>query len=240
MRLLVAIKSCVRDKNAGCHQALRDTWGKNLPAGVDLLFFMGGEKAPADLLEDERYLSVADGYWESTPKMLGIVKYAVQMDYDFSLLCDTDTYLDLPGLMRSGFENYDYSGVLSGGRRTGDNPTVWTFGTPYAAKVSDHDKILINPSYAYMSGGHGYIISRLAAKIVATLNTPIKEGEDIMVGHILGPFFKTGELKAAVLPNYENVVAFHLGCGYYGGNHKLERTDPVVAIREKHKEFEGK
>jgi hypothetical protein len=117
MRLLIAIKSCQRDKNTGCHQAIRETWGKNLPAGVDLLFFVGGETEPA-LEADERYVAVDDGYWTSTPKMIAIVKYAVWKDYDFALLCDTDTYLDVPALMRVGFENYDYSGVASGGRET--------------------------------------------------------------------------------------------------------------------------
>src|ERR1700690_2633261 len=169
MRLLIAIKSCKKDKYAGCHDAIRETWGAALPVGVDLLFFMGGDEEPSDMLPDERYLSVDDGYWPSTPKMIAIVKYAVREDYDFSLLCDTDTYLDIPGLMKTGFENYDYSGALSGGWGRGEPD--WIFGEPHAGHYSDHDKILIYPSYSYMSGGHGYIISRAAAKIVVTLKT---------------------------------------------------------------------
>lgn len=233
-RLAICVKSCQRDKLTGCHQAIRDTWGKDLPAGVDLLFFMGGDKPPADLLPDERFLPVDDGYWTSTPKMLAIVKYAVWKDYDFSLLCDTDTYLDIPGLMASGFDQYDYSGLLSGGRAMQGKP-AWIFGQAYKGKNSDHSGFLIEPSYAYMSGGHGYILSKRAAKVVATLKTKIEEGEDIMVGWVLGPFFN-GEFTAKDLPNFKE-IAFHLGCGYYGGNRRGERLDPAAAVRKKHEEM---
>jgi hypothetical protein len=104
---------------------------------------------------------------------------------------------------------------------------------------SDHEKILINPSYAYLSGGHGYILSRQASKIVAAMKSPVKEGEDFMVGYVLGPFFASGELTARAFTNYENVVAFHLGCGYYGSGNRIEghRTDPASAVRRKHAEL---
>lgn len=228
MRLLIAVKSCQRDKKNGCHQAIRETWGKVLPPGVDLLFFVGGVEPP-DLEADERYVSVADGYWDSTEKMLAIMRYAVWKDYDFTCLCDTDTYLDLPGLMRSGFEAYDYSGVLSGGTPV--------FGEKLPPTRTPHTNVLIKTTYSYMSGGHGYIVSRLAAKIVASSKAPCIEGEDFIVGVILGPFFGSKELTAGILQKFKNIVAFHLGCGFYGGR-KLERTDPAEAVRRKHKQFE--
>lgn len=237
MRLLIAVKSCQRDKYAGCHQAIRETWGANLPHGVDLLFFMGGnEKDIVGMTEDERHLPVDDGYWPSTPKMLAIVKYAVWQDYDFVLLCDTDTYLDVPRLMLCGFDEFDYSGAMSGG--WGRGGPDWKFGEAHQGAYSDHDNILVNPMYAYMSGGHGYILSRRAAKIVTTLRTKMQEGEDLMVGWVLGPFFKHGELTAKHLPGYRDIIAFHLGCGYYGGRHQLnQRLDPAQAVRRKHKEL---
>lgn len=236
MRLLIAIKSCQRDKYAGCHQAIRETWGANLPQGVDLLFFMGGDiKDIVGMKEDERHLSVDDGYWPSTPKMLAIMRYAVREDYDFALLCDTDTYLHVPGLMKVGFENYDYSGALSGGRAWKNSPG-WAFGEAHTGCYSDHGNFLVNPRYSYMSGGHGYIVSNRAAKVIITLKTKIQEGEDMLAGWVLGPFFKDGELTARDLPGFKDVIAFHLNCGFYGGGHE-QRLDPASAVRRKHKEF---
>lgn len=244
MRFLVAIKSCLKDKNAGYHQAIRETWGKTLPDSVDLIFFIGGE-VPTNLEKDEICLPVPDGYWELHPKMLAIAKYAVQMDYDFSILCDTDTYLDLPKLMSSGFDSYDYSGVCA-------NPAGTVFGKAYPGrKTEDYNNFIISPFYSYLSGGHGYILSLKAAKIVAASLLEEYNSEDLVVGQILGPFIVSGEIIAKVLPNLKDVT-FHLACGYHGGggansqpelmtNHNIvpNRKDIAAALREKHKQLEN-
>ena len=48
MNLAICIKSCQYDKSIGCHSAIRETWGRNLPDNVDLYFFMGGDTQPTE------------------------------------------------------------------------------------------------------------------------------------------------------------------------------------------------
>jgi hypothetical protein len=109
MRILLAVKSCQRDMRDGAHQAIRDTWAKDLPPGVDVRFFIGGGQ-PFSLEEDEAWLFVDDGYWELTHKTRGICAYMCNQNYDFVYLCDTDTYLIPSKMLESGFEDYDFSG----------------------------------------------------------------------------------------------------------------------------------
>ena len=239
-RLLIAVKSCQKDKQDGAHQAIRETWGKVLPEGVDLLFFVGGDTAPT-LDSDERYVPVPDGYWELHPKMLAIVAYAVREDYDFVNLCDTDTYLILSKMIASGFDSYDYSGAPL-------NPKDGVFGKAYPGVETDYNGFVVSPFYVYLSGGHGTILSRKAAGIVAAAPRVPNNSEDLMLGQILGPFIRDGQLRATVLPNYaEHIqnsdashggpIAWHLNCGFYGGGHK-QRLKPADAVRRKHQEIQ--
>src|SRR5277367_5778409 len=108
MRLLVAIKSCQRDKVSGCHQAIRDTWGKDFPADVDVRFFVGGSEI--SLLADEVLVPVIDDLVNLPLKVREIAKYAIDKNYDFAYICDVDTFVIPKRLLASGFENYDYLG----------------------------------------------------------------------------------------------------------------------------------
>jgi hypothetical protein len=228
MRLLIGIKSCQKDRLNGYHQTIRETWGKNLPGDVDLLFFVGGLKPPVKLEKDERHVPVDDGYWELLAKTKAIMRYALQHDYDFSYMADTDSYLNVSGMMTCGFEAYDYCGGFI-------NPVNETFGkTIRPWRTFPHD-CLIEPAYAAFSGGHGSFLSKYAMKIASVFPWPCGEGEDFMIGTALGPFIISGEIKAAILPVLRRYT-FHLGCGYYGGGH-IERKDVNVALREKHEEI---
>ena len=244
MRLLIAVKSCQRDLLDGAHEAIRETWGKNLPLNVDLLFFVGGENPPA-LQDDERHVLAPDGYWELHPKILEILDYGVRHDYDFIDLCDTDTYFVISKLMSSGFENYDYSGGPI-------NPKDAAFGVAYESTrtSSNYGNYVISPFYAYLSGGHGTILSQRAAKLIVGAPRGLWNSEDLIIGQILGPGIQTGELKAKVLDNFANQIvhpdkshggpaAWHLGCGYYGGGHTDGRVNVSAALKKKHQEITG-
>jgi Galactosyltransferase len=225
MRLLLAVKSCQRDQQSFCHQAIRDTWGKNLPDGVDLRFFMGGTSMP--LMEaDEVYFPVDDGYWELTPKTKGICKYTVDCHYDYVYLCDTDTYLVVPHLLESAFQKYDFSG---GHLCYGEHGAE--LGKAYPRWVSPRGGVA-DPFYAYMSGGVGFFLSKKAAEAVATTSY-YHHSEDVWVGQVLGPMIASGEIKAGVLKDFEGYAAWHLNCGYYGGGH-TNRLSAAEAIKKHH------
>ncbi len=62
MKVLVAVKSCQKDRSQGCHAAIRETWGKLLPEWVDVRFFIGGHEKPDSLEKDEIHFQVGDDY----------------------------------------------------------------------------------------------------------------------------------------------------------------------------------
>jgi hypothetical protein len=230
VRLLIAVKSCQRDKATGCHQAIRETWGKDLPEGVEVRFFVGGDQAPP-LEPDEVHLPVDDGYWELTPKTRGIAGYTVKEKYDFVYLCDTDTYLIVSKLLQTPFTEFDFSGGVAAG------PTYEKiFGKHYPRWVTDRGGVA-DPFYIYLSGGVGFFLSKRAAQEVAT--TPYHHhSEDVWVGQVVGPFIEKGTLKGGVLSGVEYNSAWHLGCGFYGGGHE-QRLSPADAVRKKHREVFG-
>ena len=230
MKLLLAVKSCRRDMQVGCHVAIRETWGANLPEGVDVRFFMGGD-GPILMEADELLLPVPDDYWTLTPKTKGICAYTVEHGYDYVYPCDTDTYLIPSRMLESDFAHYDFSG---GHLCHGEHGKV--LGVPYPKWVSPLGGIA-DPFYAYMSGGVGQFISRKAAQVLATTDY-YHHSEDVWVGQVLGPFIERNEMTGAVLVNFEGYAAWHLNCGFYGGGHK-DRLSPAEAVRRKH-EMESK
>jgi hypothetical protein len=231
MKILVGVKSCQKDMVGGCHDAIRETWGKSLPEGVDLRFFMGGLTPALPLPADEILLSgLDDTYWVLWPKVKKALEYSIEGGYDFSFLCDTDTYL-VPSKWRyCGFDDFDFSGRLSA-------PTM-TIGEVYPRKNLDNGEFA-DPFYAYMSGGVGYFVSRRAAEVIVA-DTKYRQSEDVAMGQVLGPLIVEGKMTAAHLPNLEGQGAFHLCCGHFGGGHHGDqRKDPAVAMREMHKRITG-
>lgn len=228
VKILIGIKSCQKDMMGDCHQAIRETWGKNLPSDTDLRFFMGGTTPAVTLQFDEILLSgLDDTYWVLWPKVKKALEYSLQNNYDFSFLCDTDTYL-IPMKWRScGFEQFDFSGRMA--------PTPGLqMGMTYP-RVNLSNGEFADPFYAYMSGGVGYFVSRKAAEIVLADNV-YRQSEDVAMGQILGPYIANGRITGSHLPNLEGVGAIHLCCGHFGGGHQGEdRKDPASAMRATHK-----
>jgi len=231
MKLLIAIKSCQRDKDNGSHQAIRDTWAKYLPPAVDLRFFVGGEKV--SLETDEVQVPVEDDYFSLSLKTKAIADYSVKNQYDFTFLCDTDTYVWPAKLLASGFEEYDYSGGWQLPQHG------WILGKAYHDFVDDEGEI-VDPIYAWMSGGVGYFLSRKAAEIISA-SVISHWAEDIQTGLTLGPLIRAGKIKAKLLPKFDGVAAQHLGCGEYIKWRKLSFL-PGEETRKMHlllKHFQG-
>lgn len=110
--------------------AIRETWIKDLPEGVDYKFFYGSKlrskterrNDPKVTLRtpesDEVFLDCGDNYTSNPEKMKGICAWALAHGYDFILRCDCDTFLypdriitrDLPLWSLS-----DYSGSIPEG-----------------------------------------------------------------------------------------------------------------------------
>lgn len=176
MSLLLAVKSCERDSQRGCHKAIRDTWGlERSVMGLDLKFFIGHSQVR--LLPDEVALPCSDDYRSLPHKTQLIAAYAMGR-YDYLFSCDTDTYVNVSALLDSGFETYDYMGLFS-------SPDA--IGKPNASD---------GRYWSWCSGGSGYFLSKKAMALIVKHSSGGEWAEDRMVGQILGPYIATGSLKA--------------------------------------------
>jgi hypothetical protein len=98
--------------------------------------------------------------WVLNRKTEALARYALKHGYDYVFKCDDDTYVYPDRLLRSGFENYDYSGNLD---------------KHHAPDVG---------WYRWAQGGAGYWLSHRAMLLVATGLTRIR-AEDFAVGQLL-------------------------------------------------------
>lgn len=186
-RVLIAVKSCYGHRQAGYHDIIRKTWGQDVPPGVDLRFFIGYPDSNFESKHaDDVCLGAPDEYIELPRKTKAILGWSVWNQYDFTFLCDNDTFLIPRLLLQSGFENYDYAG------RFGAMPAI---GTTWHYRDAHGDYPDCHP---WASGGVGYFVSRKAAEILR-VTAPSVWAEDMWVGQVLGPRIQSGEIRAADL-----------------------------------------
>jgi hypothetical protein len=194
--ILFAIKSCFAHRDGGFHNPIRNTWGCDVKG--DLRFFLGnGSGILLPLRQDEVWLDTPDSYEGLPYKTRTILKWALKRDYSYVFLADTDTFVAVDLLMKSGFENYDYFGV---------NSKPWDVTFPYHA-IDREKKDWYNPqTFPWASGGFGYFLSRRAAELVVAAE-PETWAEDIFVGDVMGkhPEMKKGNMPRGISWHYPNV-----------------------------------
>jgi hypothetical protein len=191
LKLLVAIKSSRKDLEAGHHQAIRETWGKDFPFGADVRFFLA--QTNINQTKDEVQLFIPDDGYDGLPfKTRAICHWMVGKTYTHVFLCDNDTFLIPSKLLKSGFEQYDYCGYINETQK-GNIETGERF--PY----TDERNNFYPEAYPWASGGYGYFLSRNAAREVASA-MPMTWAEDMFVGQVLGPEVFQARLTAANIP----------------------------------------
>lgn len=219
MRLLVAVKSCERDKLRGDHEVIRDTWGKDAwHAPADLGFFYGADENSTQHSQSDEFpmFGIPDDYESLPHKTRAILTYSVGQDYDFTFLCDNDTYVIPDLLLKTGFEKYDIAG------RFGDQPAIGsTFR--YRDKYGEYPEC-----HPWPSGGVGYFLSKRAALAIAYTD-PMVWAEDMYVGQVIGPSIQKGEMTGKNLENFEGTVAWHFPRREYGN----KPYDPSTGWMEK-------
>jgi hypothetical protein len=166
LRILIAVESCCRDRDAGLHKAIRDTWFKNI-AVTDKRFFLGGPSSHNllnDNAVDETTLGVQDSYEELSQKTQAICQWALEHDFDYLFKCDVDTLVNPWQFVFSCFQNHDYMG--------GENADVNVPGF-------DPERI------EFCSGGAGYWLSKKALTIVSKAGSISTSAEDVWVANAL-------------------------------------------------------
>ena len=196
-QLLVAVKSCHRDRKAGFHEAIRGTWGKDLGPGVVLKFFMGANPDPREstpFKSDEVVLDCLDDYISLPFKTREICRWQQARMVDYTYLCDNDTIVKPKALLALPYKQYDYSGYFKKEDVT----------TPF----SYQDHMGIYPEcYPWASGGMGYFLSKDAANEVGDV-FPGYWAEDLYVGQVIGPLVRKGHLRIGRLAMYPDIVHF--------------------------------
>jgi hypothetical protein len=153
--LLIAIKSCARDMQNLSHQAIRESWGKDVQ---DLRFFIGQEPTGSFAqFQDEINLNVDDSYQGLAKKTRKILEWSLAQGYEFTFLADNDTFAIPDLLLHSKFQNAEYSGKIAPNR--GGRP------------------------FLFCHGGYGYFVSRKLAEL-AVKTEPTVTDEDRFVGQV--------------------------------------------------------
>ncbi len=210
MRTLIAVISYGGDAANGAHDAIRETWGKDIPAaGADLRFFIGRRRddfiPKSDEIPVERMVwkcqhnpsAAIEGCCEDYMQfeMREILRWSVAQGYDFTFLPSTDTFIIPRKLMATGFEKYDYSGRF-----------VPRAGTPFGAKTEDI--VYGHHLYQWADAGEGWFLSVKAAEMMLR-DKPDHWTDDIHCGQVLGPMIAAGTITAYELPNFHHQISWH-------------------------------
>lgn len=188
-RIIICVKSCQRDLARGDHDIIRNTWGKSAAdQGILTRFFVGADEKKHSYAPDEIAVNAPDDYVSLPFKTREICRWAAGKVLDYVFLCDTDTYISIPMMLSSHFEEYDYLGEM-----------------PYALnKIHARYKTDPGPDgkvehrercYTWASGGVGYFLSRRAATEVGNA-FPDSWAEDLWVGQVIMPLVHSGEMTA--------------------------------------------
>jgi hypothetical protein len=222
-RTLIAVKSCWRDLNRGDHDVVRNTWGRDAwHTPFDARFFMGEKDMALLILDDEIQLDCSDDYDSLPHKTRQILAWSTDQDYDHTFLCDTDTYI-IPRLLAGcHYEDYDIAG------RFGAMPALGsTFNYRDARGTYPN-------SHPWPSGGVGYFVSKLAAKLIVA-SEPTVWAEDMHVGQVLGPLIQAGQIKAVDIPDFECRIAWHFPRREYGGRSYDPATGWMQKMHREHR-----
>jgi len=124
---------------AGCHKfweranGQRQTWIKDVGSAADVRFFLGTPHSgiPA---AGEVWLDCPDGYEERKQKVMGMIKWALDENYDYLWKVDDDVYLRPERLL--SLDAYDYCGAIT------QNRTVFS-GAIYGLSRASMEKLLM-------------------------------------------------------------------------------------------------
>jgi hypothetical protein len=174
VKTLICVKSCKFDRDRGCHDLVRETWGQDTGC-MDLRFFIGHGTGHLVIDKaDEVLIDAQDAYKYLPWKTKAICKWALNQGYDSGFFCDTGSFVIPHHLLN--YEFNDYAGFW-GMRNKG--PFEYTASNPQKGCAP----VKLKECYPWASGG-GYLLSRRAMEIVAA-NDPFVWAEDLWVGQVL-------------------------------------------------------
>jgi hypothetical protein len=110
MNPVIIILSCEAFRHNGYNDAIRETWLKEWGHLVPHKFLLG--RGCTDPLDDELVVDEDDGYENTLSKCRAAQRWSNDIGYSHMFLACCDTYVAVPRLLASGFENYDCVGSM--------------------------------------------------------------------------------------------------------------------------------
>ena len=156
MNTLIAITSYEKARQAGWHEAIRQTWLKDLdPTKADVAFFVGRD-AVGGLDSDELRLDVGDDYANVTHKVIESTRWALKRGYEHIFRTYPDVYIR-PERLLAAVPDQSYVGF----------PMMGPNGVPYA------------------SGGASYWLRAKEAGYLLDSMVPYDWADDRWVGNVM-------------------------------------------------------
>lgn len=215
MKILFAVNSWHVAAQRGFHQVIRETWGKDV-APADLRFFI--PRVPNHALQnDEVFLDVPFDYEHVCREVQEMLRWSVQHDYDFTVILSTDSFVIPQKILSCGFEQYDYSGDFAFSATDRSKEGNVPFGelsshTTHCTFMTEEGFGVHRHLYDWAGGGIARMLSRRASAVIAESTKEAEywhAADDIMIGQILGPLIKNGEITAWRVPNFGDKITFH-------------------------------
>jgi len=154
-RVLIAAPTC--PEHAELTKACMMTWGKTPYA--DVKFYSAEDfnvPAEADFVHTDLLHGARRPGQNLTHRLKAMVTWAFNQGYTHVFKCDTDTYVWVQNLLKSGFYKVSYSGY------------VWT-----------------HQPEPFCSGGAGFWLDRTAMEVIARSNVDYTAIDDVWVGKVL-------------------------------------------------------
>jgi hypothetical protein len=114
VKILVAVMGCEFHAENGIQQMSRETWVQDVDKIGDFKFFIG--RGNLSLKDDEHRVDAIDDKEHLLFKVVEILKYALENNYDMIFKLDNDTYVNVDAVSKTipGYAGYDYIGVPVG------------------------------------------------------------------------------------------------------------------------------
>lgn len=157
MKPLICIFSCQADRENGRQASAENTWFNEWRHEPVTIKFLLGRTAKDSIMDHELIVDADDGYWGCVHKAQEARKYAFTLGYDYIFQACIDTWIHVPRLLASGFEQHDYIGYYAD----------W-------------------PHFKYAGGGSGYWTSAFAARALFEATPPAGNCyDDVWTGDIM-------------------------------------------------------
>jgi hypothetical protein len=137
MKPIILIHTTPQDQKRGIVQAIRNTWvhewGDLIPHR-----FIYDRTFPFRPIDDEEVFDVEPGYWVMMDKTKAACLWALNRGYTHVFVICSDTYVVVPRLLASGFENHHYSGHRADEGHAGGGCGYWLDAVAVRAVIDAH------------------------------------------------------------------------------------------------------